>query len=167
MYWVWASLFVLVGLAGPILTVIGLSGAWLVVALLFLGRLIDPPLFSWWIIGFGVALALLGELLEFLSSAAAVRVGRGSRRGMTGAVVGGLIGGIIGAGFGFIIGALLGSMIGAAAGTLLAERSTGQTWSLSARSGGAAAAGRLAGTIAKLITACIQYVMFAVAAFVP
>ncbi|MCK4871447.1 MAG: DUF456 family protein [Phycisphaerales bacterium] len=168
MYWVWASLVALLGLAGPILTIIGLPGTWLLVALMLLGRLVDPPLFTWWTIGICASLALLGEVLEMASSAVAVRAGKGTRRGMIFAIIGGIIGAIVATPFPPpIIATLVGGMLGAGAGAIIAELSTGRALGEATRTGGAAAAGKLAGTLSKSLIAVLMYVILAVAAFWP
>ncbi|HEB61386.1 MAG TPA: DUF456 domain-containing protein [Phycisphaeraceae bacterium] len=167
MHWVWAILILILGLFGPALALIGLPGVWLIILLSLLSKLVDPGMFSWWTIGVSTALALVGEILETGSSAVAVKVGKGSRRGMIWAVIGGIIGAIVGAPFGLLVGAILGGMIGAGLGAALAEITLGKSFNQASLAGGAAAAGRLAGVMGKTAVAMIVYVIIAVAAFWP
>jgi hypothetical protein len=167
MYWLWATLIALFGLIGPVLAFLGLPGAWVLIGIMLLGQLHDPNYFSWWTIGVCAALALLGEILETASSAVAVKVGRGSKRGMWGAVIGGIIGAILGAPFGLLIGSLAGGLIGAGLGAALAEAGSGMATRDALRAGGAAAAGRFAGTLSKALLACLIYLVMLVAVFWP
>jgi uncharacterized protein len=167
MHWLWASLISLVGLAGPIFAVLGLPGAWLLIGLMLLGQIPEPALFNWWTIGVCAALAVLGEILETGASAVAVKAGKGSKRGMWGAIIGGLVGALAGAPFGLFIGALAGGLIGAGVGAALAEAGGGMATRDAMKAGGAAAAGRFAGVVSKALIACLIYLIVVVAAFWP
>ncbi len=167
MYWVWASLIALFGLAGPVLAFLGLPGAWVLIGIMLLGQLHEPNYFNWWTIGICGVLALIGEILETGASAVAVKVGKGSKRGMWGAIIGGIIGAIAGAPFGLVIGALVGGLIGAGVGATLAEAGTGMGTRGALRAGGAAAAGRFAGALSKALIACLIYLICLVAVFWP
>ena len=115
-------------------------------------------------------LALIGELLEFFTSAVAVRKSGGTRKASLGALLGGLPGGIAGT---FLIpvpvaGTLAGAAIGAATGAFLVEQSLSKRPQDEAvRSGLAAGVGLLIGTLAKFILGCIIWLIVAVAAFWP
>ncbi|MBL1216286.1 MAG: DUF456 domain-containing protein [Planctomycetes bacterium] len=167
-------LFSIVSVMSLALTLIGLPGAWLVIAVgIVCHWLQDWTWFSWWTIGGCIALALVGEVLEFASGAAGTHWAGGSKRSGAGALIGALVGGLAGSMFPPIIGALIWGVVGAGVGAIVAEitvhddtgapRTMKQTLGI----GGGAAAGRLAGTISKLaVTAIIAIVMF-VAAWIP
>jgi len=108
-----------------ILVIMGLPGTWFMVMLAFVFEYLDRWLLPHHdvVSSFGLpvllvclALAGLGEFLEFLAGAMGAKKFGASRRGMIGAVLGGLAGAL----FGILIPIpVLGSIIGALAGTFL------------------------------------------------
>jgi uncharacterized protein YqgC (DUF456 family) len=163
-----AAVFSLLGLACVALVAIGLPGTWLMLvlgagtlaAMSWLGAATDAAA-AWWTLGVGVALALVGEVVETAAGAAGSQAGGGSRRGMVGAVVGGFVGGIA-----FtplipipLVGTLIGAMIGTFAGALIGERSSptppGGIDSVRAATG--ATLGRLVGSMGKTLIAAVLW----------
>ncbi len=114
-----------------------------------------------------VVLALIGELLEFVSSAAAVKRVGGSRSAGAGAIVGALFGGI--AATVLIPIPLVGSLIGACGGAFLGawfvETAGGKSGADSVRAGAGAAVGRFAGLSLKFAVGAVMWVIITVAAF--
>ena len=115
------------------------------------------------------ALALLGELFEFLAGVLGSKTAGGSGRGAIGALVGALLGGLVGT---FciplpILGSLIGTCGGAAVGALAMELHGRRTLGAALRSGAGAGVGRLLGTLGKLIAGSLIWVIVAVAAFWP
>ncbi|MBI5866369.1 MAG: DUF456 domain-containing protein [Planctomycetes bacterium] len=158
-----------------LLTVLGLPGAWLMVAL--------AGLTAWWkwdaahswtdqFIGGPALLALfflavVGEIWEFVASAAGAKRAGASSRGAFGALVGAIIGGILGTFFVPIpiIGSLVGACFGAAIGAWAGELSIGRGHDQAVRSGIGAGVGKLKGTLAKLAIAVAMWLVVTVAAF--
>lgn len=167
-------LFAVVCLVSVALALIGLPGAWLILAVGIVCHWSGGwTWFSWWTIGACVVLAVAGEVIEFASGAAGTHWAGGSRRSGVGALVGALVGGIAGSMFPPILGALLWGMVGAGIGAVVAEitvhdeehgrRSFKHTLGV----GGGAAAGRLAGTIAKVVVAVLIAIVMIAAALIP
>lgn len=114
-----------------------------------------------------LALALLGELVEFVASAAMAGKRGASRRAMALAVAGTMLGSILGALFaapipllGPIVGALAGGAAGAFLGAILGELWKGKSLDEGIHVGKGALLGRLLGTTGKL---CVGAVMVVVA----
>lgn len=147
---------------------LGLPGAWLMVLLATLVEWWQPDefLFPWSIVYVSLALAVLGELLEFLLGAAGSRRSGGSRRAAALAILGGIVGAIFGTLLPApIIGTLVGASVGAFAGSALGDLWAGRPARLSIESGRGAAIGRFWGTIAKMAAGAAILVIQAVAAF--
>jgi uncharacterized protein len=162
-------LFTLLGLGAVATTLIGLPGAWLLLALAVLVE-IFVPMFGWGAIGIAALLAVIGEVVETLAGAAGTRAGGGSSRGMIGAIIGGLVGGIAFTGLipipvvGTLVGAAAGTFAGAAIGEMTGERAPGVGGTVRAATG--ATIGRLAGTMGKTLLACAAWVLLTLRAFV-
>lgn len=147
-----ASILGIVSLLGLALTIVTLPGAWLICAAAVLIKLLWlPELFSWWIVGVIVGLAVVGEIVEFAASAAGAAKGGGSRQGAIGAVVGTILGAILGTLIPIpVVGTVAGAVLGAGGGAALAERAWAKrTWTEAAKSGSGAAIGRLIATAFK------------------
>ena len=182
-----ASLFVLLGLACLVLVVLQLPGGWIMYALAIVIELIDTWYLSggnpwtfevfgisaWWILGAGLALLLIGELIEFLGSMLGARGGGASRSGSWGALVGGVLGAFVLAvpfsiipGIGTIFGVLLGAIVGSFLGALIAELGIARnTVRGSVKPAVGAAIGRIAGTTGKLAVTIVLWVLLSVAVF--
>jgi uncharacterized protein YqgC (DUF456 family) len=163
MEWVWTILVILVSWVGVLLTAVLLPGMWLVV-LAALGAMLvmDPAPMSWWVVGAVVAVAVLGEIAEFGSSAAGARTFGASKTGMTGALIGSIAGAIGGTVLIPIpvVGTLVGAVAGAGIVTAMAERGVaGRSWKESTASATGAAAGRAVAVLLKTALAVIQAIV--------
>lgn len=166
-------LMLLLGGAAVAGIVIGVPGAWIIIAAAILVELTDglwredpsTPLFPLWLFAAAIVLALMGELLEFALGALGVRRGGGTRRGMIGAVIGGIGGAILGT---FIPIPLVGTLIGAIAGTFVGAFIF-ELGDPALRTGAAlrpalwATLGRIAGSACKIPIAATILMGFAVA----
>ena len=123
-----------------------------------------------------VFLALIGEAIEFGASVLGTKQLGGSGRGATLSVAGSMIGGVMGAIFGIpvpipLVGMLIGSVLfaalGAWIGATIGEKWVGKPMKQSVQIGGAAALGRLLGTLGKLVLGSSMAVLSIAAPFVP
>ncbi len=168
MFYLAASLVVLMSLVGIALTLVTLPGAWLMLATAVLCNLWQPGMFNWWTIGVGAGVAVIAEIVELAASAVGAKTTGGSRSGAVGSIVGAMIGAVVGTPFLPPIGTVAGAVLGAAAGALIAERGiANNNWRGSAKVAGGAAAGRLVATIFKTGAAIIVAGMLIVGVFVP
>jgi uncharacterized protein YqgC (DUF456 family) len=176
MYYVWATLLLVVCLASWCLNLFALPGNWGIVAaaalfaFAFAGR--EDRGIGWWAVGSLVALAALGEVIEFAAGAAGAAKLGGSRRGMALAVVGTFVGSIAGAlalapvpVVGSIVGAVGGGALGAFGGAYLGEIWKGRTSDESLEIGTAAMIGRILGTAGKVAVGAAMVVIATAAAF--
>jgi uncharacterized protein YqgC (DUF456 family) len=113
----------------------------------------------------GVA-ALLGEVIEAVSSAVGARKYGSSRGGMIAAIVGSIVGLIIGSGIVPIVGSLVGAFAGAFLGAFLYEYTRLNDPRQAFRSGLGALLGRTAAVVAKeaiglVMVGAIVYQIFA------
>ncbi|MFZ4572783.1 MAG: DUF456 domain-containing protein [Phycisphaerales bacterium] len=166
--WFAASLVVFLAFLGMLLTAIMMPGAWVTIAGVFAiywfwkPELVDSP---WWTFGSAVALATLGEVIEFAAGAAGATKGGSSRSGAIGAMVGSIVGAILMAPIVPPLGMIAGGVLGAAGGTVLVERGIKKkTWEESTRAGKGAAIGRIIATVSKtLFAVAIGMIMIAAA----
>lgn len=160
---------VLAGLPCVLLVVGGLPGAWILLGLAAAIELADPfwlgpgvTSIGWWAIGAGTLVALLGEVIEFVSGSIGAKTGGGTRKGMIGAFIGGLVGAIIATFLipvpvvGTLIGALLGTFGGAWVGEMSGMEGVGPKAAL--RPALAATIGRVVGTVAKVGVALVVWI---------
>jgi uncharacterized protein YqgC (DUF456 family) len=153
------------------LVVFGLPGNWLIA--------ISTCLFAWWRWEDGVfsiytliaivALAVLGELFEFLGGVHGAKRAGASWRSSIAAIAGAVAGAIIGT---FLIpvlflGTVLGACLGAGFATWSLELSRGRKMDESVRCAVSAGLGELLGITAKVTVGVIIWLMVAVAAFWP
>lgn len=171
MIYLWATLLVVVNGFWLILTLLTLPGNWMIVA--------TTVLFAWWqwdkrmfhpatLVAI-VALAVVGEVLEFFSSAVGVKKAGGTRWGGVGSLLGAVIGAVAGT---FIIpvpvlGTLIGTCLGACLGAWAFEALAGRTQAQSAKAGVGAGVSRLAGSLLKFAVGAVIWLIVAVAAFWP
>ncbi len=109
--------------------ILGLPGAWMLLALAVLVELADTwwlgpgaVTFGWgWLAAVFVAVAL-AEVFELVGGAAGVKATGGGRAGMVGAFLGGLVGGLVGTALLPVVGTLVGAFLGTFLGALLGER---------------------------------------------
>ncbi|MHC4203892.1 MAG: DUF456 domain-containing protein [Planctomycetota bacterium] len=171
MLYLFLILLVLLNVIWLFLVVFGLPGNWLIV--------ISTCLFAWWRWEDGVfsiytlvaivALAVLGELFEFLGGMHGAKRAGASWRGSIAAIAGAVAGAIIGT---FLIpillfGTVLGACIGAGLATWSLELSRGRKMDESVRCAVSAGLGELLGITAKVTVGIIIWLMVAVAAFWP
>lgn len=142
-------LLVVVLVGGLMLIPFGLPGLWVMVG--------AALVYSWMVPGrIGVptllvvtAMAVVAEVLEFLSAGRYARKYGGSRRAGWGAIIGGIAGAIIGVPIP-IIGSVIGAFAGSFLGALLAERSLGTTMNDATRVAKGALIGRAVATALKV-----------------
>ncbi|MCZ6795269.1 MAG: DUF456 domain-containing protein [Planctomycetota bacterium] len=170
MIYVYATLLVVLNLLWLFLVVVGLPGTWLMV--------LSAVGLNWWKDEYEMfdsgtliaitALAVIGEVLEFISGMVGSKKAGGSGWGSFGALAGGVVGGIFGTVFIpiLIVGSIVGVCLGAFLGAALLERLTGRSLNESVRSGQGAAVGRFVGIGVKLILGLIIWLVIAVAAYV-
>ncbi len=156
-----ALLLIVVLLACLALTLFGLPGNWLIVAVTAIYACLKPAGsaagIGWRPIVILVVIAAMGEVVELSAATVGAAKAGGSRRGAALALVCSIVGAIVGVFVGIplplvgpILGALLFAGLGAMAGAMLGELWAGKDWSASWRIGKAAFFGRLAGTLAKI-----------------
>ncbi len=174
-------LFVLVGVACVVLTLLSLPGGWIMILIAAVIEIVETlylpdgsnATFALWTFAAVLGIALVGEILEFMAGAAGAKRGGASKRGIWGALIGGIVGAIAGTPLIPIpvVGSILGAAIGAAIGAIVGEMSiTGLSvgsFRKSLKPATGAAAGRVAGTIAKLACTVMIWVVLSVAVFWP
>lgn len=154
MIWVALGLALVVSVSGIALAAITLPGIWLIALGAVVAMLIAPGSIGWWGIGALVALAALGELVDFLASALGSNRLGGTRAGAIGSVLGTLAGAIMGSFVLPILGSIVGGVVGAGVGAVVGERGVAsRSWRDSVRSGGGAATGRLVSMVVKVMLA--------------
>jgi uncharacterized protein YqgC (DUF456 family) len=167
MSFVWALLFILAVVVFWSLNLLGLPGNWLIAAttLVYAWLTSGPESggLRWTVVFIVVALAILGELVEFAASAAGVKRVGGSRRGailaLAGSIAGALVGMFVGIpipAVGSLIAALVFAGLGATLGAMVGEVTVGQSWTHSWKVGRAAFWGRLLGTAAKTLVGAVM-----------
>ena len=119
-----------------------------------------------------IAVAVLGEILEFIAGALGANRLGGTRRGTLLAIVGSIAGAITGLFFGALIpiplvGPVIVSLLfgasGAFAGAVAGERWAGKDWDTSFQIGNAAFWGRLLGTVGKAVCGTVAAIVLIVA----
>ena len=167
MQYLWAVLLGITTLVNWGLNVIGIPGNWITVgvAILYAALLSSDSrvALGWPAVGALVALAILGEIVEFVAGAAGAKKAGGSKRGAVLALIGALAGGILGIFVGIpipvigpIVSAILFSAAGALGGAMLGESWKGRTWEESWGVGKAAFWGRILGTLGKIVVGSIM-----------
>lgn len=163
----------LLGLGCIVAVVLGLPGTWMFLALAVGVELTDTwwagpdaVTFGWPVLLAGLFLAILAEVIEFLSGSWGSRVGGGSRRASVGAVLGGLVGGLLGTFvlpvIGTIAGALGGTFVGAYVGETTGPNALDSKAAV--KPAFTATVGRIIGLVAKLSLAITVWLGTSVAA---
>lgn len=160
MSFIYALSLLILCLVWLVLGLFGLPGNWLMVAsgaayVWLLGPESEFGM-GWETVAILGALALAGELLEFLASAVGVKRQGGSKTGAAMAMVGSLVGAIVGIFIGIpipVVGPIIGVLLFASAGALLGAM-LGESWKGKGKKeawkvGKAAFWGRLFGTLGK------------------
>lgn len=159
---------------GWFLQLLGLGGNWVIVGSAAAYSLVVPQdsagAISFTTIGILLALAIVGEVIEFAAGAAGVAKVGGSRRSAVLALVGSIAGGIVGIFVGLpvpLVGSILAAVLFAAAGAMvgafLGESWKGRDFDTSLEVGKAAFVGRVLGTLAKMIVSSIMVAVTLVA----
>lgn len=175
-----ASGFALFGVICLALVVLSLPGTWIMIAVALIIELVDglylsgetPTTFGWWVLLACLAVAGVGELLELAAGALGAKTGGGTRRGMVGAIIGGILGAIAMTPLipipviGTLIGALIGTFLGAIVGEVSADNNP-MTVRRSIRPATGATIGRVLGTVGKIGTALVVWLVLTVSAFWP
>jgi uncharacterized protein YqgC (DUF456 family) len=171
MLYVWLSILVLLNALWLTLVLLGLPGNWLMVisTCLFAWWKWDERVFSGWTLVAIVALALLGELTEFLAGVVAAKGSGASWRGSMMAVFGAILGALFGT---FTIpvlflGTVLGASIGAGLAVWATEIARGELAEHSLRRAVSAGIGQFVGTASKIMLGLVIWLVIAVAAFWP
>lgn len=151
MEYVWATIFILFLLAVLGLNIVGLPANWLILGLAWVGSFIMPgynP--GWGVYGPLIAMAALGEGLEFGAQFYGAKKYGGSNKGNIGAFIGAIAGAILFAPFLLGFGALLGAVGGAYVGCYVFERMHGRPSSEAWRAATGAMWGRVFGFVVKI-----------------
>jgi uncharacterized protein len=173
----WAVLLTILNAVFAATIVVGLPGTWLMLVATLLVTWLrwdshlaaGQQLLSPTVLIVAAALALVGEVLEFVAGLYGSRRAGGSKWGALGALVGTLAGGLVGT---LVIplpivGSLIGACGGAALGALAMELYVGRAFNAAMRSGVGAGVGRLGGTLAKLAVAVMMWLVLTIALFWP
>jgi len=160
----------LINLAGVLLTALQLPGTWLIVAATAVVAWVrwDSGVLGWWSLVALLALAVLGELLEFFASAAGASNAGATKTAVVLSIVGGIIGAVVGTVALPIpvIGTLLGAAIGAGLGSLGGDMWKGRGFDAAWLGARGAAVGRFWGALGKVIVACLMWLAVLVALFI-
>ena len=174
-----ATLFFLLGGVCVVLVVVQLPGTWMLLGLATIIEYIDTAYlpdgpqqtFGWWVLGGGLAIAVIGEIIEFVAGAAGAKKGGSSTRGMVGALIGGIVGIFIFTPLFFfvpIFGAFLGAVLGTFVGAVIGELTGGQTTIQGTMKPAIGATiGRIVGTSSKVGIAIAMWLVLSVSAFWP
>lgn len=135
-----------------LLSVFGLPGNWIMLILVAAYHFLlpgDSPLSLWyWVIA--LAIAVLGEVMEFFLQIKQAKKYGSSTTGTVGGVIGALIGAVMLAPFLFGLGAFIGALGGAWAGCFVFELLRGQDSRTASRAATGCMFGRFLGTVCKL-----------------
>jgi uncharacterized protein YqgC (DUF456 family) len=165
-----AIVFVVVLVGAWLVQLVGLPGNWAIVIIAALYAWLLPgehaTAIGWRAVGILLALAVLGEIVEFAAGAMGVSTAGGSRRGAVLAIAGSLVGGIVGLFVGLpipVVGSLVSAVLfgglGALVGAMLGETWKGRDFDASLEIGKAAFLGRLLGTVAKMVICTLMVVV--------
>lgn len=171
MLYVWLSILVLLNAVWLMLVLFGLPGNWLMVlsTCLVAWWKWDQQVFSGWTLIAITALALFGELVEFLAGMLGARGSGASWRASVAAIFGAILGAMFGT---FMIpvlflGTVLGASIGAGLAVWAIEIARGELAEHSLRRGVGAGIGQFVGTSSKVMLGLVIWLVIAVAAFWP
>jgi uncharacterized protein len=146
----WLILFFVINVAALFIIPIGLPGTFLqVLAAALLVIATGGQFMAWkWVLIF-LALALIGEGIEFLSGQWGAKRFGGSNKAAWGALIGGIVGALIGVPVP-VIGSVIAAFIGTFAGAILGEMHHQKSREPNLRVGMGAVIGRAIGVAAKL-----------------
>lgn len=171
-YYIWAILLLVGCVAGWLTTLVTLPGNWIIAGLAALFAWLIPISagggITWTVVAVLVGLAVVGEVLEFGAGAAGAAKQGASKRSVALAMLGAAIGSMAGLGIGLpipilgsLIMAVLGGAGGAFAGAYVGESWKGRPVEDRMAAGRGAFAGRIWGTVGKLVVGMIMLVIVA------
>lgn len=168
MLYFWLTLLVIVNAFWLALVFFALPGSWLMIITVISFSLWQKGIFSVYTIIAAVILAIIGEILEFISGARGVKSAGGSKKAVFAAIIGAVVGAIVGTAVIPIplIGTLAGTTLGAGLAVLLVEKTGGVVFKKALKSATGAGVGQLLGVSAKFVIGIIIWLIFAIAAFV-
>ena len=151
--------FIVVALAGLLLTPIGLPGTFLIVV----GAVFYNIIMWSWVLSFKVlaiilGLAIFGEILEYYLAVKAAKKHGASKAGVGGALIGGIVGAIVGVPV-FLIGSLIGLFVGAFLGAFIVEFFRQEDVVKAAHAGLGAFYGRLGAIMVKSLIGVVMVVV--------
>ncbi|KAA3663024.1 MAG: DUF456 domain-containing protein [Calditrichaeota bacterium] len=153
-------LFWLVLVVSVFIVPLGLPGTFVIVGTVLLhGFLTDFVPFSGTLIVLLLAIAILGEGIEFFFGAASAKKFGGSKQSMWGAILGGFAGAVVGTGIVPVVGTLIGVLVGAFIGAAGMEYLATQNSNTALRVGFGAFLGTLGGRFSKLTLAIIMVII--------
>lgn len=169
--------FLVLGLVCIFLIFIGLPGTWMLIGLALIVEFTDQfyrtepeyTTFSWWILGISLALAALGEFLEFVAGLLGAKKAGSSKYGMFGAFFGGILGAVMGMAIPLpIIGPLLGAVIGTFVGAVVGELTHPDQPELAdtIKPATGATIGKILGTLSKIPIAIAVWIMLVISVFI-
>ncbi len=172
-----AAIVVAICLLGWLMTLIGLPGNWLMVVVAAAYAYLAPEAWrtdiGWKVVAAVAALAVVGEIFEFLAGSLGTARAGGSKRSAALALVGSVAGGIGGVMIGLpipVIGPLVAAMafaaVGAMTGAILGEYWKGRRIEEGWEVGKGAFWGRLFGTLGKILTGSVILAVIFVALWV-
>lgn len=153
-------LFLIFSIAGIISHFFGLPGNWIIlvfsVLLSWAGNFDKIQLISLIVL---LALALFGELIEFLLGIIGAKKYEASNRAVAGSFIFGIIGAIFGAPFLFGIGSVIGAFTGAFAGAVLVEMVQGKNMNQAVTVGWGTLLGKVGGSFSKIFIGLVMIVV--------
>jgi uncharacterized protein YqgC (DUF456 family) len=175
-YYLWAVLLLLACSVAWLSSLITLPGNWFIAGFVALFAWLVPREetrgIGWNTVAVLLAVAIAGEVIEFVAGAAGAAKQGGSKRGVALAMVGAVVGSIVGITVGLpipvlgpFIGALFGGAVGAFAGAYLGEAWKGRGHDERIAVGRGAFTGRVWGTAGKLVVGAVMLVIVAWDAF--
>lgn len=154
------AVWVLALLATPLLTLLGLSGNFVIVALALVYALATHfASVGWTFLLVLLGIALLGEGVEALIGVLYVSRRGATRAGVAGAFVGGLLGAAAGGGVAPVAGAVVGGFVGAFAGAVLGEYLRERRLEPSLRIGWHAFVGKTLASLFKVALSAVMIVL--------
>jgi uncharacterized protein len=170
----WAVMLVVASVLCWAANVFGLPGNWLILFFAAIYAHFGPDQgrmdIDWGSIAGLGALAVMGEVIEFLAGAVGAKRAGGSKRGALLALLGSMLGGIVGIFVGIpipivgqVVAAVLFAGLGALGGAILGERWKGRDMQESLRVGQAAFWSRLLGTLGKTLVGAVMLAVLVVA----
>lgn len=158
----------LLNLLWLLLNLVGLPGNWLMLATAVAATWwLGLPINRWTLIAV-FAIAVIGEIIEFIAGAAGSRKYGGTWKGSLGALAGGIAGAVVGTVVLPlpVIGTLAGAAVGAFIGATAVEISLGRPRAEAIRAGQGAALGRIMGTVVKFSLGIVMWLALTADTFI-